>query len=329
MRYICVSIALVLLLIWSCENAGEPVEIDSRAADEQAILSIINEIEDSDTADYFYADLDEETEDQFIEPEYEFLAKPVIPLKYGRVGLRPLVRDIRVEFTSDTSARVVFFKVLHGRFRVVTMDSSYMLQRIERKMGHKFHRIAYFVKRGAENESLRRRWHMVATSVVDGKSLGVVDSTRIQTTLHILKLSVEYADTILVIEDPLNFIQRPGSILTLPTGSEVRVTAHVRNDAQNKIRIPTGKGSELVRLHFGRHRNWRSVDMYGIRYMKWIGQTADGVNIYQGNWTVKAHFRINHAVIDVIDNGCIFNDDIQTYPYNSVTWGMPYRIKPM
>ena len=103
----------------------------------------------------------------------------------------------------------------------------------------------------------------------------------------------------------------------------------MQNDALNKIQVPAGQGTELVRLHFGRHRYWRQHDMYGIRYMHWTGESTNGANIYEGEWTVGPHFRINHAVIDVIDNGCIFDDDINAYPYNSVTWGMPYRVNPM
>ncbi len=322
-------IPLLMLVLWGCENTGDPADTNSRIADEQAILANIQEIEASDTADYFYSDLNEEAEDVFIEPENNFLAKPVVPLKFGRIGLRPIVRDVRVEFTSDTTARVVFYKVLHGKFMVLTMDTSYVLERIDRKMGHKFKRIAYFVKRGDDRETLRTRWRLVATSVVEGQSLGLVDTTRVETTMEIQKMIVENEGNIVEIDDPLNFIQRRGNIITLAPGTEVQVTVHVRNDAQNKIQVPAGEGTELVRLHFGRHRHWRQRDMYGMRYLRWIGQEQDGVNIYQGSWIVGARFRINHAVIDVIDNGCIFDDDIQAYPYNSVTWGIPYRVKPM
>jgi len=320
-------ILLMLITLLGCENSGDPVAANSRSADEQAILSNITEIEASDTADYFYADLNEESEDMFMQPGADFLAKPVVPLKFGRIGLRPILRDIRVEFTSDTTARVVFYKILHGKFMVVTMDTSYVFQRIDRKMGHKFKRIAYFAKRGNNGESLRSRWRMVATSIVEGQSLGVVDSSRVETTLEIRKLIIENEGNTLEIDDPLNFIQRKGDLITLTPGSEVIVTAYVKNDAADKIRVPAGEGTELVRLHFGRHRHWREHDMHGIRHLRWTSQTGDGINIYQGSWTVGPRFRINHAVIDVIDNGTIFNDDTNTYPYNSVTWGLPYKVK--
>jgi hypothetical protein len=196
-------------------------------------------------------------------------------------------------------------------------------------MGHTFKRIAYFAKRGDEGESLRSRWRMLATSVVDGKSLGLVDSMRVRTTLQIQKLIVENEGKTVEIDDPMSFIQRRGDLLTLTPGTEVQVTVQVKNDSENQLQVPAGKGTELVRLHFGRHRHWREHDMYGIRHLHWVGQTPEGSNIYQGSWTVGPRFRVNHAVIDVIDNGSIFNNDTETYPYNSVTWGFPYKVKAM
>jgi hypothetical protein len=330
MRYtFIILVPLVMFVLWGCQNGSDPVETDQRIADQQAILANIGEIEASDTADYFYADLNEESEDMFITPANGLMAKPIVPMKFGRIGLRPVVRDIRVEFTSDTTARVLFYKVLRGKFVVLTMDTSYVFQHIDRKMGHKFTRLAYFVKRGNSDESLRARWRLAATSVVEGKSLGLTDSTRVKTSLTIEKVEIQNEGNTIEIVDPLTFVQKRNDLLTLVPGTEVTVTVYVRNDAPDQIQVPAGEGTELVRLHFGRHPNWRQYEMYGIRYLRWTGQGDNGTNIYEGTWTVGSRSRINHAVVDVIDNGCIFDDDTQAYPYNSVTWGIPYRVKPM
>jgi len=79
-----------------------------------------------------------------------------------------------------------------------------------------------------------------------------------------------------------------------------------------------------VRLHFARHRRLR---LHGVRYFQWV-RGEGNVNVYEGTWTVGQHFRVNHAVIDVIDNGCLFDDEVDTYPYNSATWGTPYKVIP-
>jgi hypothetical protein len=60
--------------------------------------------------------------------------------------------------------------------------------------------------------------------------------------------------------------------------------------------------------------------------MQWIGED-NGQNVYQGTWVVRDRFRVHHAVIDVIDNGSIFDDDVNLYPYNSVTWSTPYLVR--
>jgi hypothetical protein len=52
----------------------------------------------------------------------------------------------------------------------------------------------------------------------------------------------------------------------------------------------------------------------------------EGMNVYEGNWVVGQWPGIHHAVIDIIDNGTIFDDDINTYPYNSTTWSTPYKV---
>ncbi len=327
MKNLIIIISTVLLVgIWGCsENSTEPT---NASQDEQAIMAVIQDIESSDSEDYFYANLDEEDEAEFATEE-DMLQKPIIPVRFGRIGLRPIIKDVRIVMTSDTTATAMFTKVLRGHFVIGTMDSAYNWMRIHKKMGHEFKRIAHFVKRGNDGEELRRRWRLKEFSMVLGQSLGIVDSNLVRNTVNIEKLIVE-TDTTIVIEDPLSFMQTRKNVMSYSPGTEVTVTVYVENTSDNAIQVPAGQGTELVRLHFARHRKWRNTGYYrhGIRHMKWIGE-ENGMNIYQGSWTVKDRFRIHHAVIDVIDNGTIFDDDVNLYPYNSVTWGTPYLVKPL
>jgi hypothetical protein len=58
----------------------------------------------------------------------------------------------------------------------------------------------------------------------------------------------------------------------------------------------------------------------------YAGQDDEGNNVYKGQWTIGQWPGVHHAAIDVIDNGTIFDDDINTYPYNSTTWSTPYKV---
>jgi hypothetical protein len=317
----------LILILWGCStNTTEPSQTVS---DEQAILELLQEMESSDTADYFYADLDELDENEFISDDEQVLQKPVIPLKFGRVGLRPIVKDVRIEFTSDTSATVYFKKIMRGKFLVVTLDSAFNIVRIPKKLGHEFNRIAYFVKLRNQNEDLKHGWRLKKFSMVSGESLGIVDTNLVKTSLEITKLEIT-TDTTIIIEDPLSYFQKRHDMFTFLPGTEVKVTVHVKNNSQKTLQVPAGKGTELVRIHFGRHRRWRDtrLEKHGIRILKWMRE-ENGENVYQGSWITTDRFRVHHAVIDVIDNGTIFDDDRNAYPYNSVTWSTPYKIKPV
>ena len=103
------------------------------------------------------------------------------------------------------------------------------------------------------------------------------------------------------------------------------VIVHVENNTANPVVFPVGtQSTELVRLHHARHRKYR---FHGISRFQWIGQDADNNSVYQGTWTIGPRFGVHHAVIDVIDNGTIRDDDASAYPYRSVTWGTPYLVK--
>jgi hypothetical protein len=125
------------------------------------------------------------------------------------------------------------------------------------------------------------------------------------------------------INDPLEYFQTRESVFTFSNGTTVNVKVWVENTTENPVYFPDGSGqTEIVRLHHARHR-WHRY--HGIKYFSYLGQ-EDGLNVYEGNWIVGEWPGVHHAVIDVIDNGTIFDDDVTKYPYNSTTWSSPYKV---
>lgn len=312
------SIMLLLIIVWGCSNKGP---VDSALSDEQEIIAEITNIENTEDEDYFYSDLNEESEENFFKCSDSFLEKPVIPFRFGRIGLKPVIKNIYIEFTSDTTATAYFYKVLRGRFVSLVGDTSHSdtlkIYRTVRPMGHEFNRIVHFVKRD-------KRWRMKDFSLALGNSLGVVDSNIVKTTLMITKMIVSANDLSIEITDPLEYFQTRQSVFTFPYGTEVKVKVHVKNETENPVYVPAGsEQTEIVRLHHARHRFRR---MHGIKRLSYAGKDNDGNNVYEGSWFIGQWRGIHHAAIDVIDNGTIFDDDVNTYPYNSTTWSTPYKV---
>ena len=318
-----IVIGITMLILWGCSKSTEPV-----VTDEQAIMEVIASYDGNQNEDYFYSNLDDESENGFLKPSAEsFLAKPIVPIKFGRVGISPVVRDINIVFTSDTTAKAYYRTILRGKFVILAEDENpedtIYVQRIAKKMGHVFERVAWFVKRGKDNDRPKDRWKLVAFSMAKGQSLGVVDTNLVRTTLEIKKVVLE-ADSVIEIDDPLTFVQVRPNVFNFTSMEQVKVTVYVKNTTLNPVVFPQGMGTELVRLHQARHR-WNRK--HGIGNLTWVRQEVDGTNVYEGIWTVGIANGVHHACIDVIDNGTILDDDAETYPYNSVTWGTPYKVR--
>jgi len=60
-----ITLITLLLILWGCSK--DTVPTDSALSDEDKILSEIQNIEGSTYEDYFYSDLDEESEENFVE----------------------------------------------------------------------------------------------------------------------------------------------------------------------------------------------------------------------------------------------------------------------
>lgn len=323
-----IILSITLILVWGCNKDQSPTA-DERTLNELAIQNAISDIESSEEGDYFYSNLNDESEDNFFDPtisSFTTLGKQIIPLRFGRIA-RPIVKDIRIIFDTDTSATVMFRKEMRGLFRILAADTStqdtIQIYRVNKKLGHEFQRIAHFAKRGSDNEA-RRGWRLVDFSMALGESYGFEDSTRVKTDLEIVKFIVQSESIDTTIADPLGYFQTKENVFSFTPGTEVTLTVYVNNSSLNPYIFPEGtQATELVRLHYARHRIRR---FHGIKRFDWIGQDIDGNNIYQGTWTVGNRFGIHHATIDVIDNGTILDDDEAAYPYNSVTWSTPYLV---
>lgn len=312
----------LLLILWGCSK--DTVPTDSALSDEDQIMSAILDIEGSADEDYFYADIDEESEENFVESFATSLQKPVIPIRFGRVRLHPMVKNIHIVFTTDTTAEAHFHKTIRGNFVSLVADKSetdtVKLYRTIRPLGHEFERIAHFVKRGD-------RWILVDFSMVLGNSLSVVntaDAEIVNTTLQITKLVIEVDDRSVEITDPLDYFQSRGNLFSFTSGTTVKLRVHINNTTINPVGFPgVPEQTELVRLHHARHRFRK---LHKINMFNYAGKDDQGYNVYEGHWVVGVWGGVHHAAIDVIDNGTIFDDDVNTYPYNSTTWSTPYKV---
>jgi hypothetical protein len=324
---------IYLIILWGCTQKTS-VAPEAAPSDEQAIFYLIDE--NAEIGDIFYDDLDELSEDNFMDmtpPQMQIgLFKPITPWRFGRINKRPIDRSVTLEQTSDSTITAYFHKVMAGRFHIIVKDRQHhdtlQVIRVVKSMHHEFQRVAHFLKigeEGGEGERLRHRWQLQEFSMVLGNSLGRgADSTIVKTSLQITKVII--ADT-LEITDPLDFFQNRGNMLTFPPETQITITVYVKNSADTTVIYPRNtQSTELVRLHHARHRRYPNQRMHGISNFTWVEQDAEGNNIYQGTWITGTREGIHHAVIDIIDNGTIMNDDEIVFPYNSTTWSTPYHI---
>ena len=312
------SISL-LLILWGCSNDNGPVTTEG--TDEQQIYQEITNIEGSEDEDYMYADIDEESETNFNDSFSTILQKPILPLRFGRIRLHPVSRDIRIVFTSDSTAEAFIYKVIKGSFITLAADKSEAdtidIYRINRPMEHEVQRIIHFVKRN-------NRWRMLEFSLALGNSLSNNDPKIVNATVSITKVVVSANGEEIEIIDPLDYFQTRDNVFSYGFGTEIKLTVHIKNETMNPVYFPQGtEQTELVRLHYARHRLRK---YYGIKLFTYQGKDDQGNNVYQGSWQIGDRFGVHHAVIDVIDNGTIFDDNTELYPYNSTTWSTPYKV---
>ena len=328
---------LGIILITGCERDTSSVLTEEQLEDQSIRNTITDEnIDESDyLADWGIDDLSEENMyDGFstFSPGTYFpkIMSPIDNVvRFGRKLNRRTPRTLVIRRISPDSILVQMERVWAGQFfifqRLDTANTPPDTVVIYRKpLIHVVQRNAIFVPRVEDQEAMRdpqRRWKLSAISLGYGES-------RPAPTVEIHQVEVNGSNgTHLLFTNPLRtMLSIPGDLPTFITGETVTITILVSNNTANPVLNPNTGASETALLHFGVNRFHRAR-----RQFAYLGVDPNtGHNIYQGEWIVHEPLRRPfHAIIDVLDSGTIYDDDTQVYPYNSVTWGVPYRVTPM
>ena len=310
---------LTLMFAMSCEkNISVPQEDDETA---------VTGLAQGEDEDYLFDEgFDDGSEDNMYNGYSSFgkgfdkITSPIDTVhRFGRKIMdrpRRVITDVRR--ISPDSIKVFVAREFVGRFIVIEKEDDTTFVRHVKDLRHVVRRCALYVKRNPTDEIVRRRWKLAEVSLGQGNSLPAH-------TIRISQVSVSSSSGInAVFTDPLHtMLEIPEDILTFALGEEITVQVKLTNSTANPV-DPSGNGStETVLLHYGTNRHH-----HARRHFEYAGtDPATGEQIYEGTWTIgQEPFQVYHAVVDAIDNGTIFDDDGVTYPYNSTTWSVPYRV---
>jgi hypothetical protein len=334
-----IIIALGLFLVVGCEKDSTPTSGDYSNLTDQELVeqSLLNENdpEFEDIQDYLVDwGIDDGSEANMYNGFSTFgdglnLPKILSPIdnviRFGRKINQRFPRKIVYRRISEDSIAVSIERVLAGRFfifqKLDTLSTETDSFKVYTKpLTHRVRRNTIFVRR--TNDEIirhpRRRWRLAAISLGDGIS-------HPDPIVEIHQVTVESSGgTSLVFTDPLGtMLSIPDDLPTFTQGEVVTITTLVSNSSANPVINHSTGATETLLLHFGLIRIHRARKQF--QYMG-VDPTT-GYHIYQGQWTVhEPAYRAFHAVVDVIDNGTIYDDDSEMYPYNSATWGCPYRV---
>jgi hypothetical protein len=318
---IILSLLLFLALI-GCDLTDS--KTSAEAQDESAVVQLLNE------SDYIYTEVDDGDESTYDvdDPNWDnSMEKATADSTWKRAIFGRKIthreRNIEVVLTSDSTATAYVHWRFEGEFISLTGElagDSVSRNRFTKRLLHNENRIVNLVKINrrfmADSAVYRHRgWKIESISLGDGlsepNSINIVE----------LAYQVEGEDRV-VITDPLQFFFDRDNFFILPRNTMVRVQVKVDNQSPNKLEYPMGSGSyENVRLHYGRNR----MGHHGKSGFSYDGQDENGYQVYSGAWRVAQFIGKHHAIVDVIDNGTIFNPDSSAY-YNSATWGTPYVV---
>ncbi|GAB4373960.1 MAG: hypothetical protein Kow0042_18210 [Calditrichia bacterium] len=327
-----------LMLITGCQkDTGTP--LSDEQIEQDARMEILTDDNSSDELSEYLIDwgIDDGSEDNMYDGFSSFspdlsLPKILSPIqnvvRFGRKINRRGIREVEIIRVAEDTIYYRVTRRLMGKFiifeKLDTLSGSPDTIVIHRKnLQHDVMRKAIFVKRTPNEDGYRnprKRWRLAAVSLCLGESKPVP-------TVKIEKIGITTGSgDSLTFTDPLQtMLWIPQDIPTFLKGDVVTVTALVSNSTLNPVPDPITGATETVLLHFGINRSHHARKRFEYKGI----DPATGFNIYQGSWTVRepAHpHRPFHAVVDVIDNGTIYDSDEQTYPYNSNTWGCPYRV---
>lgn len=253
--------------------------------------------------------------------------------RFGRKINNRFARQITLTRIAPDSVLLSVTRELRGRFVIFeninsdTTDPD-TLAIYRKPLRHIVKRNAIFVKRhpgdsdvsGENDRGFRRHWKLQSVSLGSGLSAPTH-------TIQIQEVVIynSQGDSIVFTEPLHTFLNIPEDIPTFSPGEMVTIKVTLENLTASPFPDPNGSGAtETVLLHYGvnRHHHARKrFDFVGT-------DPVTGFNVYEGTWQIgQQPFRVRHAIVDAIDNGTIYDNDPNAFPYNSATWSSPYRVR--
>ncbi len=324
--------AMLMMIATSCQKDGT----DSLGAVEDD-ETIVQELAKSDEEELLYdAAIDDIDEARMFDGYNSFsngmgkIAAPIdTVLRFGRrfdPHPRRVVREVRR--IGEDSIFVSVSRVFQGVFVIFEKGEDSTGTRpiiIHRKrMRHAVKRNAIYVRNRDTRADVttdlapHHRWQLAAVSMAAGHSVP-------ESSIRIHEVNITSTGGVdMTLTHPLDtFFDSRDDLPTFVPGEEVKVVVKLTNTTLNPV-DPVGNGStETLLLHFGANRHHHARKRF-----EYVGtDPATGDQIYQGTWVVRQRpGHTYHAVFDAIDNGTIYDSDATTFPYNSTTWGIPYRV---
>jgi hypothetical protein len=322
-----ITIPLALVWMFGCDKTP-----NSALSDEQLELSAIEETALDEDNEYLLDwGVDDGDEANMYDGFATFdLGKAMVPInnvvRFGRKIERRYPRTLIIRRISQDSVLVITERILEGKFVIFDQISennspSDTIGITRKPLKHSVKRHAIFVRKNSADLTAvadpRLRFKLAGISLSRGES-------RPYNTITIEQIDIRsengYSGSF---DDPYRKIFNiPEDLPKFVRGEVVTVTAYVSNSTPNPVYIHSDPNeTETLLLHFGigpRDRARKRFEFLG---------SENGVNKYQVTWRVREPVRFPyHCVVDAIDNGTIYDNDNETYPYNSTTLGFPYRV---
>lgn len=247
-------------------------------------------------------------------------------VRFGRKLNRQIPRTFITERICEDTIIVHMERAWTGQFVIFqkldsTAGSPDTMIIYRKPLTHLVKRTSILTRRIEDEEAMRdprRRWKLAAVSLGLGESRPV-------NTVQIQQVEVNSsAGDFYSFTDPLyTILSIPEDLPAFLPGEIVMVKVWVSNSTTLPVINPADGSTETLLLHFGVNRMHRARKQFEYRGI----DPNNGYHVFEGQWMVREPIRRPfHAVIDAIDNGTIYDDDGNTYPYNSTTWGIPYRV---
>lgn len=306
-----------MLILNGCQEDTSPLT----ESDEEIVAEMVTSEDDEFLYDI---GLDEYSEDNMYDGYSSFdgtNGKAPIEnvVRFGRkVSERPR-RGVRAfERLGPDSVKVFVAREFPGVFHILAVEDSNgtrVRTRYLKRLRHVVRRNAIYVKQ-SDPTADRPRWKLSAISLGQGNSVP-------NASIRIHQVTIASNGDSTVFTDPLNtLLDTRDDVPTFMPGDEVTVTIQLENNTANPVADSTG-ATETVLLHYGVNRQHHARARFEYRGV----DPVTGYNVYANTWTIRQRpFKVYHAIFDAIDNGTIYDDDANTYPYNSTTWSTPYIV---